>query len=62
MEAFNARVSFQRYNRRAAAWAAQHHVVTSAGTDAHRLADVGTAWAELPGINPSMGQKICLKR
>lgn len=48
VETFNARISFQRYNRRAEAWAAQHNVVTSAGTDAHRLADVGTAWAELP--------------
>lgn len=60
VEAFNARISFQRYNRQAAAWAAQHNVVTSAGTDAHRLADVGTAWAELPD-QPINGPKDLLK-
>lgn len=60
VETFNARISFQRYNRRAAAWAAQHHVVTSAGTDAHRLADVGTAWAELPD-QPIDGPEDLLK-
>ena len=48
VEAFNARISFQRYNRQAEVWAAQHQVVTSAGSDAHRLADVGVAWTELP--------------
>ena len=48
VETFNARVSFQRYNRAAEIWAKAHNLVTSAGTDAHRLADVGVAWAEVP--------------
>ncbi len=48
VETFNARISFSRYNRRAAKWAKDHEVVSSAGTDAHRWADIGVAWAEVP--------------
>lgn len=48
VETFNARISFSRYNRKAIQWAKDHEVVNSAGTDAHRLADIGVAWAEVP--------------
>lgn len=48
VETFNARISFQRYNLAAAAWAKEHGLPMSAGTDAHTLADVGTAWVEVP--------------
>lgn len=48
VEGFNARISFQRYNRAAEAWSRQREVPVSAGTDAHTLADVGTAWVRVP--------------
>ncbi|MCA9968820.1 MAG: PHP domain-containing protein [Anaerolineales bacterium] len=48
VETFNARVSFQRFNRQAQDWAERRGLVQSAGTDAHRLADVGVAWVEAP--------------
>jgi len=48
VETFNARLSLPRYNRQAAQWAEAHHIAACAGTDAHRLADVGIAWTETP--------------
>jgi hypothetical protein len=48
VEIFNARISFPRYNRKAAEWARHHQAPASAGTDAHRLEDVGAAWTETP--------------
>ena len=49
VEAFNARISRPRWNRAAAAWADARGLLKSAGSDAHTLADVGTAWVEAPG-------------
>lgn len=60
VETFNARISFSRYNRRADKWAKDHEVVNSAGTDAHRLADIGIAWAEVPD-KPINGPQDLLK-
>lgn len=48
VEVFNARVSRQKWNVAASAWAARHDLAASAGTDAHTLKDVGTAWLETP--------------
>lgn len=48
VEAFNARVSRPTRNAEARAWAAARDVAVSAGTDAHRVADVGIAWVEAP--------------
>lgn len=48
IEAFNARISRRRYNRAAVEWAAEHNLLTSAGSDAHTLTDVGSAWVSVP--------------
>jgi hypothetical protein len=31
-------------------WAEKHNLILSAGSDAHRLADVGAAWVEVPRL------------
>lgn len=48
VESFNARISLPMWNRKARSWAQQRHLPISAGTDAHTLADVGTAWVDAP--------------
>jgi predicted metal-dependent phosphoesterase TrpH len=48
IEAFNARISRPRWNRTAAIWAGEHKLPISAGSDAHRLVDIGDAWVEVP--------------
>lgn len=48
IEAFNARVSRRRYNEAAVTWAEAHDVPVCAGSDAHTLRDVGSAWVEVP--------------
>lgn len=48
VEAFNRRVSLPRFNRRAREWADANGKPVSSGTDAHTLAEVGQAWAEVP--------------
>lgn len=50
VETFNARISNLKWNRAAVAWAGQHNLLMSAGSDAHRLADIGSAWVEVPAI------------
>ncbi len=47
IEAFNARVSRPRYNEAAAIWAGENKRPISAGSDAHRLVDIGDAWVEV---------------
>ncbi len=48
IETFNARLSSRRYNQIAREWALAHELPMSAGTDAHTLLDVGSAWTALP--------------
>lgn len=48
IETFNARVSRPRWNQAAVDWARHNGVLMSAGSDAHRLADIGAAWVEVP--------------
>lgn len=48
VETFNTRVSHPRYNREAALWAKERGLLMSGGSDAHTLADVGSAWVEVP--------------
>jgi predicted metal-dependent phosphoesterase TrpH len=48
VETFNTRVSRPRWNDQAADWAAERGLLMSAGSDAHTLADVGSAWVEAP--------------
>jgi predicted metal-dependent phosphoesterase TrpH len=48
VETFNARISRPRWNRAAVAWAQSHRLPMSAGSDAHTLADIGSAWVEVP--------------
>jgi predicted metal-dependent phosphoesterase TrpH len=48
VETFNARISNPRWNRAAVQWAEAHDVLMSAGSDAHTLVDIGSAWVEVP--------------
>jgi predicted metal-dependent phosphoesterase TrpH len=48
VETFNTRISHPRYNREAALWAQARGLPMSGGSDAHTLADVGSAWVEVP--------------
>lgn len=54
VEAFNPRVSRPRWNHVAGAWAHAHGILVSAGSDAHVLADIGSAWVEVP-LRPIRG-------
>ena len=48
VETFNARISQLRWNQAAVDWAKFHEAAMSAGSDAHTLADIGSAWVEVP--------------
>ena len=48
VETFNARISQLRWNQAAVDWAKLHGVAMSAGSDAHTLSDIGSAWVEVP--------------
>jgi predicted metal-dependent phosphoesterase TrpH len=48
VETFNARISRPNWNRAAAEWSQKHGLLKSAGSDAHTLADIGSAWVEVP--------------
>lgn len=48
IETFNARISRPHWNQAAVAWAQDHGILMSAGSDAHRLTDIGAAWVEVP--------------
>ncbi len=51
LETYNARNLLQRDNRRAAAFAAAHSLIPSAGTDAHWGPEVGNTWVEMPDFD-----------
>ncbi len=48
IESFNARISQPKWNDAASLWAAEHDRPQSAGSDAHTLKDIGTAWSLTP--------------
>jgi predicted metal-dependent phosphoesterase TrpH len=48
VEGFNARLHDQQLNQQAVAWAQSRNLPLGAGSDAHTLAEVGRAYAELP--------------
>jgi predicted metal-dependent phosphoesterase TrpH len=48
VETFNARISRPRWNEAAVEWSLRNNLPMSAGTDAHRLEDIGSAWVEVP--------------
>ena len=48
LEIFNAREAIFLNNRSAAAYAKQHGMVGTAGSDAHRAAEIGRAFVEMP--------------
>lgn len=48
VEVHNARLHSASLNERAAAWAARHNVMGGAGSDAHTLGEIGTAFVECP--------------
>ena len=47
VEGLNARVTVARHNRKAVAFALEHGLACSAGSDAHSLLEVGTAYVEM---------------
>lgn len=47
VETFNARISRRKWNQAAVEWSKANQVLMSAGSDAHRLDDVGSAWVEI---------------
>ena len=51
IEVLNARVTVAGDNRRAVAFAAEHGLAWSAGSDAHSLLEVGTAYVEMPDFD-----------
>jgi predicted metal-dependent phosphoesterase TrpH len=48
LEVFNAREAIFLNNRSAAAYAKKHDIVGTAGSDAHRAAEIGRAFVEMP--------------
>ena len=48
VESYNARISRLRWNEAAAEWAKERELPVSAGSDAHLLADIGSAWLDAP--------------
>ena len=48
VEVFNTRVSHPRRNAQASQWAAERDLPASAGTDAHIISALGTAWVDTP--------------
>jgi predicted metal-dependent phosphoesterase TrpH len=48
VETFNARSSQPHWNQVAADWSQAHGLLKSAGSDAHTLTDIGSAWVEVP--------------
>jgi predicted metal-dependent phosphoesterase TrpH len=48
VETFNARISRPRWNQAAVDWSQVHGLPMSAGSDAHTVADIGSAWVEVP--------------
>lgn len=48
LEVYNSRNLFQADNRRAAAFASEHNLIPSAGTDAHWGPEIGGTYVEMP--------------
>src|SRR5256885_17095671 len=48
LEVFNAREAIFLNNRTAAAYAKEHGILGTAGSDAHRASEIGRAWVEMP--------------
>lgn len=59
VETFNTRVSRPRWNQTANDWAVAHEALKAAGSDAHTLADIGSAWVETP-LRPIEGPEDLL--
>jgi predicted metal-dependent phosphoesterase TrpH len=51
IEVLNASTLFQRYNRKAKAFAQGRAYITLANSDSHRVGEFGTAWNELPNFD-----------
>ena len=47
LEVFNAREALRSDNERAAAYAAEHGIAGSVGSDSHRPSEIGAAWLEI---------------
>jgi predicted metal-dependent phosphoesterase TrpH len=60
IETFNARCWLPRFNRRAAAYARQHHLLFTVGSDAHAAVEVGMATLRLPPFHDAATLKAAL--
>lgn len=59
-ETFNARIIGQQYNRKAAAFAKEHGLPGTAGSDAHIASELGRAVMRLPDFNDADGLRAAL--
>ena len=48
VETFNSRISHIQWNQAAVNWSKERDILMSAGSDAHTLSDIGSAWVEVP--------------
>jgi predicted metal-dependent phosphoesterase TrpH len=48
VETFNSRISRIQWNQAAVSWSKERELLMSAGSDAHTLSDIGSAWVEVP--------------
>ncbi|MEW6033246.1 MAG: PHP domain-containing protein [Chloroflexota bacterium] len=55
IEVFNSRTLVPDANARAHKLAKQHHLLCSAGSDAHTAAEIGNAWVEMPEFENQQG-------
>ncbi len=64
VESYNARISNLQWNDAAADWAKARDLPISAGSDAHLLADIGSAWLEAPFqlVNSPQDLLHCLRQ
>ena len=60
IETFNARCWLPRFNRRAAAYARQYHLMGTVGSDAHTAAELGAATLRLPEFHDAATLKAAL--
>lgn len=60
IETFNARCWLPRFNRRAAAYARQYHLLGTVGSDAHTASELGAATLRLPSFQDAPSLKAAL--
>ncbi|MFZ6028526.1 MAG: PHP-associated domain-containing protein [Chloroflexota bacterium] len=62
IETFNARCVLARFNEQASAFARQHGLLGTAGSDAHIVSELGTATLLLPGFEDAASLKTAISQ